>query len=61
MRGRKLKFRISHHKIVSEFFEPDERIASRLSAEATSLRNQIWWWCLLNKVRTYYEQNPDAD
>ena len=19
------------------------------------------WWCLLDKVRTYYEQNPDAD
>jgi len=19
------------------------------------------WWCLLDKIRTYFEQNPDAD
>ena len=39
---------------------PQTPPAGGKSAEATSLTNSEWW-CVINKVRTYYEQNPDAD
>ena len=29
-------------------------------SEANSAVNKLWW-CLLEKVRTFYQENPDAD
>jgi hypothetical protein len=45
------------YKIVA-FAEPE-----RSEGEARTLKNSEieYWRCLLDKIRTYFEQNPDAD
>jgi len=40
------------------YFLPAEARAEG-EGEAKNEINRLWW-CLLDKVRTYYEQNPDA-
>ena len=37
-----------------------EMSAERRRREAHTLSDKLWW-CLLEKVRTFYQQNPDAD
>ena len=46
-------------KIPFYYFLPAEARAEG-EGEAKNEANRLWW-CLLDKVRTYYEQNPDAD
>jgi len=55
---------ISQQKLSIDFKKPFDLLA-RLPAEARAegegeATNSIWW-CLLDDVRTFFEQNPDAD
>ena len=59
-----LNRQISQQKLSIDFKKPFDLLA-RLPAEARAegegeATNSIWW-CLLDDVRTFFEQNPDAD
>jgi DNA invertase Pin-like site-specific DNA recombinase/ElaB/YqjD/DUF883 family membrane-anchored ribosome-binding protein len=60
-------FRLSGQKLFLDFKNPYKIIANaepeRSEGEATTLKNSkiVKWRYLLDKIRTYFEQNPDAD
>jgi hypothetical protein len=64
--GKLFKFanrQISQQKLSIDFKKPFNFLVN-LPAEArgkvpSEAANSIWW-CLLDKVRTHYQQNPDA-
>jgi len=55
-------FEISEGESAAEFKTPwnflAETNAEGRSPEVTSSANQIWW-CLFEKVRTHFAENPD--
>jgi len=63
----KTNFRLSGQKLFLDFKNPYKIIANaepeRSEGEATIAQNPNSenWRCLLDKIRTYFEQNPDAD
>jgi len=46
--------------LIFSFKFPFNLAAEPRSGEAETLAYPKWW-CLLEKVRTFYRQNPDAD
>jgi len=55
---------ISQQELLIDFKKPFDFLAN-VPAEArgkapSETANSIWW-CLLDDVRTFFEQNPDAD
>jgi hypothetical protein len=63
----KPNFRLSGQKLFFDFKNPYKIVANaepeRSESEATTLKNSkiVNWRYLLDKIRTYFEQNPDAD
>jgi hypothetical protein len=64
---RSVNFRIANRTLACDFknaFKIAEKYhAEALCAEATSYdfaKSEIWR-CLLDKIRTYFEENPNAD
>jgi len=64
---RTANFRLSGQKLFFDFKNPYKIIANaepeRSEGEATTLKNAeiVNWRYLLGKIRTFFEQNPDAD
>jgi len=63
----KQNFRLSGQKLFLDFKNPYKIIAfaepERSEGEATTLKNAeiVKWRYLLDKIRTYFEQNPDVE
>ena len=59
--------RILERKLFFDFKNPYKIVAfaepKRSEGEAAIARSSeiVKWRCLLDKIRTYFEQNPDAD
>jgi len=58
---------INQQKLLIDFKKPFDFLAKlpaeargEAPSEANHAVNKLWW-CLLEKVRTHFEQNPDAD
>ena len=55
---------ISQQKLSIDFKKPFDLLAKlpdEARGEAPSEAANSIWWCLLDEVRTFFEQNPDAD
>ena len=54
--------RLAAGKLAIDFKNPWNYLAempAEASGEAASEATNQLWWCLLEKVRTHFEQNPD--
>ena len=64
---RTANFRLSGQKLFLDFKNPYKIIASaepeRSEGEATTLKNAeiVNWRYLLDKIRTFFDENPDFD
>jgi hypothetical protein len=64
---RTANFRLSVQKLFFDFKNPYKIIANaepeRSEGEATTLKNAeiVNWRCLLVKIRTFFDENPDFD
>jgi len=65
--GKLFKFanrQINQQKLLIDFKKPFDFLANvpaEARGEAPSEAANSIWWCLLGDVRTFFEQNPDAD
>ena len=56
--------RLAAGRLEIDFKKPFDFLAklpAEARGEAPSEATNSIWWCLLDEIRTFFEQNPDAD